>query len=352
MIDTIDVRPGEELDAPRLEAYLRANLPGAEGEFGLRQFGGGHANLTYLVRFGEREFVLRRPPHGPLPAGGHDMKREYRVLSELWKAFPLAPRAFLLCTDHDVLGVDFVVMERRNGVVIRRELPPQLMDDHAAQRRLGENFIDALAALHNVDYVASGLSELGKPDGYLQRQMDGWIKRWYAAETNDRPAAEDVIAWLTAHQPVQSGSSVIHNDYKLDNTIVDERDLQTFVAVLDWDMSTLGDPLSDLGNVLALWVEPNDPPSLQHSTMPIVGPGFPTRREIVERYAAKTGRDVTHVGWYRAFNVFRYAVIDQQIYVRYRRGQTHDDRFKDLGFVVSQLIESARTLVTAGARLT
>jgi aminoglycoside phosphotransferase (APT) family kinase protein len=300
--------------------------------------------------FGEREFVLRRPPHGPVAVGAHDMKREYRVLSKLWEPFALAPRAYLLCTDHDVLGVDFVVMERRNGVVIRRDLPARLVDDPVAQRHLGENFVDALAALHSVDYLACGLADLGKPEGYLQRQMDGWINRWYAAETNDRPSAEDVIAWLAAHRPPQSGSAIIHNDYKLDNTIVDAEDLQTFLAVLDWDMSTLGDPLSDLGNVLALWVEPGDPPALQHSTMPIVGPGFPSRCDIVERYAARTGRDVSNVGWYRAFNIFRYAVIDQQIYVRYRRGQTQDDRFRDLGAVVKQLIETGRALVAEASR--
>jgi len=349
VIDTIEVRKGEELDAAKLEPYLRANLSGIRGEFSVRQFGGGHANLTYLVRFGEREFVLRRPPHGPVAMGAHDMKREYKVLSVLYRSYPLAPRAFLLCTDPAVLGVDFVVMERRKGIVVRRKLPEELETNERFQSRLGDSFVDILADLHRVDYAACGLSDLGKPEGYLERQVEGWIKRWNAAETDDRPDAGELIAWLVAHRPHQTGAVLIHNDFKLDNSMLDADDLTRFVAVLDWDMSTLGDPLSDLGNVLVLWAEPGDPPALLQSMMPTTGPGFPRRRDIVERYARQTGRDVSHVGWYRAFNVFRYAVIDQQIYVRYRRGQTSDPRFKNIGPVVKQLIETGSELVAGHA---
>ena len=238
-------------------------------------------------------------------------------------------------------------MERRRGAVIRRELPPSVAADPAMQQRLGDNFIDVLAALHRVDYEACGLSDLGKPDGYLARQVEGWTKRWYAAETDDRAEAGDILAWLAANLPPQSDATIVHNDYKLDNTIGDDKEFVNFVAVLDWDMCTLGDPLCDLGNVLALWAEPGDPPAFANSIMPTAGPGFPRRRDVVERYALETGRDVAHVAGTDAFAVFRYAVINQQIYVRYRRGQTQDARFKTLGSAVSQLIEICRTLVSS-----
>jgi aminoglycoside phosphotransferase (APT) family kinase protein len=346
--DTIDIRPGESLAVERLEPYLREKMPGVSGPFSLRQFGGGLANLTYLVRFGDEEFVLRRPPFGPLPKGGHDMRREYRVLSVLYRAYPLAPRAFLLCTDADVIGSDFVVMERRRGVVIRGEAPPQLAGDAAACRRLGERFIDALAALHAVDVEAIGLGDLGRPDGYLARQLAGWIARWQAAETDDQPDASALLRRLGERLPRSGPPALVHNDFKLENTIVDAADLTRPVAVLDWDMCTYGDPLADLGNVLLLWREAGDPSRRELSAMPTDAPGFPTRAELVERYACTTGRDCSRAAWYHAFNVFRYAAIAQQIYARYVRGATRDERFAGLGVQVALLIERGEALAAKG----
>jgi aminoglycoside phosphotransferase (APT) family kinase protein len=346
--DTIDIRPGEALETERLEPYLRERLPGAEGPFSVRQFGGGHANLTYALRFGEREFVLRRPPYGPLPKGGHDMQREYRVLSKLYAAFPLAPRAFVLCTDPEVIGADFVVMERRHGIVIRRRLPAHFANDLPARRALSENFVDTLAALHSVDYEGAGLAALGKPAGYLERQISGWTERWHAAHTPDQTDAGDLIDRLRRDPPVSGAPGLVHNDFKLDNAIVDATDPTRLVAVLDWDMCTIGDPLSDLGNVLGLWLEPGDPPGFGSSTMPTGEPGFFTRAQVVERYAEKTGRDCSRAAWYHAFSVFRYAVIAQQIYARYVRGQTGDERFKDFGFYVTTLVEHGRELADKG----
>ncbi|MBD5633805.1 MAG: phosphotransferase family protein [Candidatus Eremiobacteraeota bacterium] len=346
--DTIEVRLGEALETERLEPYLRERLPGAEGTFEVRQFGGGHANLTYLLRFGEREFVLRRPPYGPLPKGGHDMKREYRVLSKLYASFPLAPRAFLLCTDSTVLGADFVVMERRHGVVIRRSLPAFFDGNEPARRALSENFVDTLAALHSVDYAAAGLSDLGKPEGYLERQLSGWTERWDAAHTNDRADAAELIALLRADPPASGAPGLVHNDFKLDNAIVASDDPTQLVAVLDWDMCTIGDPLSDLGNVLGLWLEAGDPATFGSSTMPTDVPGFFTRAEVVARYAERTGRDCSRVAWYHAFSVFRYAVISQQIYARYVRGQTQDQRFKDFALYVGLLVKRGLELADKG----
>ncbi len=348
MNDTIDIRPGETLATERLEPYLRERLPGADGPFDVRQFGGGHANLTYRLRFGEREYVLRRPPYGPLPKGGHDMKREYRVLSKLYASYPLAPRAFVLCTDHDVIGADFVVMERRNGIVIRRSLPAFFDDDIAARRALSENFIDTLADLHTVDYAAAGLADLGKPEGYLERQLSGWTERWHAAETADQADASRLIELLRANPPTSGAPGLVHNDFKLDNMIVASDDPTTPVAVLDWDMCTIGDPLTDLGNVLGLWLEPGDPPGFGSSTMPTDGSGFYTRAELVARYAEKTGRDCSRVPWYHAFSVFRYAVIAQQIYARFVRGQTQDERFKDFAFYVAVLVRHGLELADKG----
>jgi aminoglycoside phosphotransferase (APT) family kinase protein len=336
--ETIDIRAGEELDVARLEPYLREHLPDARGPLEIRQFAGGHANLVYLLRFPEAEYVLRRPPHGPLPKGGHDMVREYRVLSRLYAYYPLAPRAYVLCTDHDVLGADFVIEERRVGTIVRGPIPADVASDPARCRALGENFIDTLADFHNVDYVRAGLEDLGKPEGYLARQFDGWCKRWDAAETPDRPQASAYIEKLGRSLPVSGPPGLVHNDFKFDNTILDPNDHTRPIAVLDWDMCTVGDPLSDLGNVLALWMDPGDPPAIGSSIMQTNHPGFPTRTELVARYAQRTGRDCSAIAWYHAFNYFRYAVIAQQIYARYKRGQTQDARFAGLGMWVTALI--------------
>ena len=276
------------------------------------------------------------------------MKREYRVLSKLYATFPLAPRAFLLCTDHEIIGADFVVVERRHGVVIRRTLPPFFADNPDARRALSENFIDTLAALHSVDYATAGLADLGRPDGYLERQLVGWTERWEAAETPDRADASALVRLLEADPPASGAPGLVHNDFKLDNAIVATDDPTTLVAVLDWDMCTIGDPLTDLGNVLGLWLEPDDPPTFGSSTMPTDVPGFYSRAELVARYAAKTGRDCSRSAWYHAFSVFRYAVISQQIYARYHRGQTRDERFKDFALYVAQLVRHGLALADNG----
>jgi aminoglycoside phosphotransferase (APT) family kinase protein len=346
--ETIAVRAGEALDVERLEPFLRANLPATSGPLRVRQFAGGHANLTYLCAFDDAEYVLRRPPHGPLPKGGHDMRREYRVLSRLWEAFPLAPRAFALCTDAGVLGSDFVLMERRRGIVIRTELPAALQADEDARRRLGENFIDTLAALHEVDYARIGLADLGKPDGYLERQLRGWVERWEAAATPGRVDATRLVARLGERLPHSGPPGLVHNDFKFDNTLLAQDDPTRLVAILDWDMCTLGDPLADLGNVLSLWMEPGDDTVPGNSRMPTALPGFMTRAQLVERYARVTGRDCSRAAWYHAFNVFRYAAIAQQIYARYVRGQTQDGRFAKFDFWVTSLVRAGIQLADGG----
>jgi aminoglycoside phosphotransferase (APT) family kinase protein len=346
--ETIDVRAEEQLDTTRLEPYLREHLEGAEGPLALRQFGGGHANLTYLIRFGEREWVLRRPPLGPVAPGAHDMRREHRVLSVLYQGYPLAPRSFLLCTDHAVIGADFFVMERRHGIGLRTRIPEPFAHQPDVLRGVGEALIDDLAALHAVDPASVGLGELGKPEGYVERQLNGWTERWFNALTPDVGAAEPFLGWLRQTMPAQRRTALLHNDYKLDNTLRDAADPRRTVAVLDWDMCTRGEPMMDLGYLLGLWAQSDDSGDWLHGRMPTWMDGFPTRREAAERYARQSGADMSDLHWYVVFSIFRYAVILQQIYIRYVRGQTHDERFKDFGAAVNQLTERGLALIEAG----
>jgi aminoglycoside phosphotransferase (APT) family kinase protein len=346
--ETIGVRAEEQVDTTRLEPYLREHLDGADGPLSLRQFGGGHANLTYLIAFGDREWVLRRPPLGPVPPGAHDMRREHRVLSTLYNGYPLAPRSYLLCTDHAIIGADFFVMERRHGIGLRETIPAPWADRPDVLRGIGEALIDDLAALHAVDPAQVGLGDLGKPDGFVERQLLGWIERWHAALTPDVGPAEPFTGWLRQTLPRQHRTTLLHNDYKLDNTLRDAADPRRTVAVLDWDMCTRGEPLMDLGYLLGLWAQRDETEDWLHGRMPTWLDGFPTRREAADRYARASGFDIGDLHWYVVFSVFRYAVILQQIYLRFVRGQTHDERFRDFGTAVNALTERGLVLIERG----
>jgi aminoglycoside phosphotransferase (APT) family kinase protein len=355
--ELIDERPDERLDTGRLEPYLRANLEGAEGPLTIRQFGGGKANLTYLLRFGahgdDREFVLRRPPLGPIPPGAHDMRREHRVLSVLHRRYRPAPRSLLLCEDDSIIGAVFIIEERRHGFVIRENIPPEFAGRPELNRRIGFALIDALADLHLVPPAEIGLGDLGRPEGYLERQLAGWTRRWQAAqggEEAERAAAAmaPVLDWLGRNLSGSGGAALLHNDYRLDNCLLDSADPGSIAAVLDWDMATQGDPLADLGYVLNYWVEPGDDPAWRAiAAMPTWRDGFPTRAEAVARYAGRTGFDVAPIGWHQVFAAFKLAVIIQQIYIRYVRGQTQDQRFRLYWRRVLGLAEKARGLTAA-----
>jgi len=349
--ELIDQRGDERLDTTRLDPYLRARLTGTDGALSVRQFGGGKANLTYLLRFGARDFVLRRPPLGPIPPGAHDMRREHRVLSVLHRHYPLAPQSLLLCEDESVIGAVFIVIERRHGFVIRDDLPEEFAGRPALNRRIGFALIDALADLHVVAPDAVGLDGLGQPDNYLTRQLAGWTRRWRGAQGGPEADASErgfapVLDWLGANLPASTGAALLHNDYRLDNCLLDTADPAHIVAVMDWDMCTQGDPLADLGYVLNYWVEPGDDPVWRAiASMPTWHDGFPSRAEAVARYAARTGFDVGSVGWYQVFAAFKLAVIIQQIYIRYVRGQTQDRRFRTYGGRVLGLGDKARSLI-------
>jgi aminoglycoside phosphotransferase (APT) family kinase protein len=347
--DVIPVRPDEDFDHERLAAYLRGRLPGSAAPLAVEQFGGGHANLTYLLRFGAQEYVLRRPPLGPVAPSAHDMGREYRVLSVLHQGYPPAPRAYLYCDDAAVIGAPFFVMERRRGIVVRRQIPAEFGGgaDAAVNRRISEVLIDALADLHQVNYEQIGLGTIGKPDGFLQRQIEGWIGRYERAKTREVPVVDEVAAWLRAHRPASPPATLLHNDFRLDNVMLDAHDPGRVEAVFDWDMCTLGDPLADLGTLLSAWHEAGEQfAGASAGTMPSQVPGFLTRREAAQRYGARRGVDVSAMPYYYVFGLFKIAVVLQQIYVRYHRGQTQDERFAVFDRIAEMLFELAKTRTT------
>ena len=311
--ETIDVRPDERLDLERLEPWLRARLEGASGPLAVRQFGGGHANLTYLLAFGATEYVLRRPPHGTIAPSAHDMAREHRVLARLWRAYPLAPRSFVHCADMSILGAEFHVLERRLGVVVREANADRLLADPAACGRVGAMIVDILADLHKVAPATVGLADLGRPEGFLERQLEGWERRWRAANDDAVPELGPLIAWLGANRPANPVHALVHNDFKLDNVLVAADNPGRASAVLDWDMCTQGDPLADLGTLLNYWNERDDPEGWGTATaMPSDRLGFPTRRAAVERYLARTGFEGAGVDWYWCFATLRTATNGPQ----------------------------------------
>lgn len=349
--DTIDVRPDEQFNVLQLADYLRGKLPGSDAALTVRQFGGGAANLTYLLDYGSHEYVLRRPPLGPVAPSSHDMAREYRVLSVLHKVFPYAPHAVLFCEDPAVIGAPFFVMERQRGVVVRRSLPPEYSLFPDAPRRMSEALVDALVDFHAVDYAAIGLETLGKPAGYVERQIEGWYGRWQKAKVEDLAEMDVVYQWLKTNLPSSTQATLVHNDYKLDNVMLAADDPGRMVAIFDWDMCTLGDPLVDLGALLTYWTEPDDPPYMQMTAMMPVGDSrFMSRAELVQRYAEKSGRDVSLIHVYHALGLFRLVVIIAQIYIRYKRGQTQDQRFAAFETMIPLLARAAQDVATQSGK--
>jgi len=342
------VRPGEELDAAALAAYLRQHLPEVgDGEIGVHQFPRGFSNLTYLVTADGREMVLRRPPFGAQVRGGHDVVREHRILAALHPVWPRVPRPLLCCADESVLGAPFYLMERVQGVVLRDRAPAGFALDAGAMRGICLAAVDTLAELHAVDWRAAGLEGIGRPEGYVARQVHGWTERWQKSRTDDVPGMDEAAAWLAGHLPAESEPAVIHNDYKYDNLVLDLADLTQVRAVLDWEMATLGDPLMDLGTTLAYWAEPGDPPALQAFGITHL-PGNLGRRGVVERYAEKTGRDVGDIVFHYVYGLFKVAVIAQQIYARFRAGKTRDPRFAALIHAVRAAAQTATTAIERG----
>jgi aminoglycoside phosphotransferase (APT) family kinase protein len=343
------VRQGEELDATRIEAFLQDVVIDLPNGLILRQFPGGNSNLTYLLRFGDRDLILRRPPFGRKAKGSHDMHREYRVLSALHPLFPYCPRPLAYSEDESIIGCPFFVMERVPGLVIRRELPPGLTFTPAQGRKLCENLAEIQAALHAIDYRAAGLEGFGRPEGYVKRQVEGWIERFRQARTPDAPDFEEVMGWMAGNMPADSGrASVIHNDFKLDNVVVDRKDPTRIVAVLDWEMATIGDPFMDFGNILAYRVERDDPPEMDFIRfMPPQIEFSLTRKELADIYADKSGYSLADMNYFYCFGLFRLAAIDQQIHYRYYHGQSSNERFAGMINKVRVLEKTALRVIAA-----
>ena len=350
-MSTIDrsssVRVGEELPIEQLYEYLSAHLPDLMPPLVVEQFPSGFSNLTYLLRSGDRELVLRRPPVGAKIKTAHDMSREYRILSHLYPIYKKVPRPLLFCDDESILGAPFYVMERVTGIILRAQrpkgldLPPELM------RCLSLAFIENLAEIHELGYQAAGLGELGSPQGYVQRQVEGWTKRYFNARTDDVPAIEKLAEWLQQNLPADSErAGLIHNDYKYDNLVLDPHDLGHVIAVLDWEMATIGDPLMDFGTSLGYWVETNDPEEWQRYGFGLTSlPGSFTRTELLDHYTHRTGRRIDVPVFYFAYGLLKIAVIVQQIYFRYQKGLTRDPRFAGLGALVKACGELAQRAI-------
>jgi len=333
---SVTVRAGEELPREALLAFLKKHLPDLDGPLIIEQFPSGFSNLTYLLRFGDRELVLRRPPIGAKIKSAHDMGREYRILAHLHPVYSKVPRPILFCEDESVLGAPFYIMERVKGMILRAQ-PPRGLDLSAeTMRRLSEVFVDNLAEIHSIDYEAAGLGGLGSPQGYVSRQISGWTERYYNARTDDVPEIEQLASWLQENLPADSaGGSLIHNDYKYDNLVLAHDDPTRVVAVLDWEMATVGDPLMDLGTSLGYWVESTDPKEWQQYGFVLTKlPGNFTRSELLEYYARRSGREIQDPVFYYAYALLKIAGIVQQIYARYQKGLTNDPRFAQLGVLV------------------
>jgi len=344
-LGVMSVRADERFDYQAMQTYLHTHVPHAEGDLEVWQFGGGHANLTYLLRMGQQEWVMRRPPLGPTLPTAHDMRREFRVLSALATTDVPVPRPVGFCEDLSVIGVPFYLMERRRGVVIRDTIPPDIGNDLARRRQVCEAAVDTMAALHAVDWQAVGLQDFGRPTGYLERQLRRWAEQWERARTRRVPTLERVLEWLRQHVPASPRASIVHGDYKLDNLMLDVQPPVRVVAILDWEMSTLGDPLSDLGWLLAQWPQVGDSATRQSVWWAVTAePGFLRRHELVARYEERTGQRATAIDFYEILGLYKNAVIIEGIYARFVAGQTRDARFAEFGAKVETYADIALAL--------
>lgn len=344
--DTSAVRRGEELSVSALADYLRGKIDGIERGVSVEQFPGGHSNLTYLVRIGANEYVLRRGPLGPVAPKAHDMAREFAVLQAVHPHFPEAPAVYHLCEDPSIIGAVFFVMERRRGLILRNKIPPEFEAISDYPRKISEAFIDCLIRLHSIDVASTGLIALGKPEGFVERQLRGWTDRWNRAKTEDSAQMDRVMAWLGGNLPPSPAPTLVHNDYKLDNVMLRGGAFDRIEAVLDWEMATVGDPLSDLGLTLCYWAWASAPELRAMGLQaPSSMPGWTSRDGFVARYAERTGRDLRHIGYHEVLGVFKLAVILQQIYYRFHAGQTQDERFRNFDARVRGLAQLAESLV-------
>lgn len=350
MSDNLDkageIRKGEELDTVSLEKYLLDNVKDVSGPLVIDQFPGGASNLTYLIKMGDREMVLRRPPFGANIKGGHDMGREYKVLNALSKSYSKAPAPIIHTTDESIIGSEFYVMDRVQGVIFRSNNGPAKNLHKETIVSIAESLMDTMAELHNLDYETIGLGDLGKPDGYTKRQVEGWTRRYMKAKTHEYAELEEVAKWLADNVPSDCQASLIHNDFKHDNVVMDPNDITKVKAILDWEMCTIGDPLTDLGTTLTYWPNPEDPPFMKFAAqLPSAISGNPNRQQMVEMYANKSGNSINDIVFYFVYGAFKLAGVVQQIYYRYHHGHTQDKRFQHMNMFAEGLGKMAATAI-------
>ena len=345
--ELIDVRKDEQLDLKNLSSYLTNNLKLEFDNLTSLQFSGGHANLTYLLKLDKKEYVLRRPPLGPVAPSSHDMFREHMVQSNLNNSFPLAPKSLYFCGDETVIGSKFHIIERRNGFVVRKQFEPYIFQSKDNLRKISFKIIDVLSDLHKINPDEVGLGDLGKPEGFVLRQLNGWEERWKKS-TDDKVLKskfEKLLSFLRSSLPQPQAVTILHNDFKLDNIMWSNSDPFDPIAVFDWDMCTRGDPLMDLGHMLNYWIDETDNEDCKLITsMPVDKILYPTRKEMVDYYSKKTGFNVENINWYYAFGAFKLAVILQQIFYRFQKGQTQDERFSNFGKRIDALINRANNV--------
>ncbi|MFM8912267.1 MAG: phosphotransferase family protein [Flammeovirgaceae bacterium] len=337
-------RTGEEIDSQKLADYLQAKVDGLNA-ISIQQYPSGYSNLTYLVTDGTHEFILRRPPFGANIKSAHDMQREFTVLQALHEAgYTKAPKPVLYCDDESIIGGKFYMMHRVAGVILRNRVPKGLTIAPEQFRAISISAIDTLVQLHQLDVNTSALGKLGKPEGYVQRQVEGWISRYQKAQTDDIQAMNEVAAWMPKNMPTTTPAAFIHNDFKYDNLVLSPNRLEEVIAVLDWEMATVGDPLMDLGTTLAYWAEASDNDALKPFNLTWM-PGNLKRHEVAQYYGEKSGTNIDHLVFYYVFGSFKVAVICQQIYHRYKQGHTQDSRFAMLIHVIRACAENARRAI-------
>ncbi|HUH73175.1 MAG TPA: phosphotransferase family protein [Chitinophagales bacterium] len=332
-----EVRKGEELDALKIDAWLKKQIENLSGTPIITQFPGGASNWTYRIQYDNEDLILRRPPAGTKAKSAHDMGREYRIQKALSGLYPV-PEMLAFCEDESIIGAEFYVMKRINGIIPRANLPKTLKLSEKEVRQLCTNVIDQMIDLHQIDIKSTGLDALGKGEGYVKRQIDGWSKRFIQARTENVENFETVMQWLQDNLPAKEYISLIHNDFRMDNVILDPENPMKIIGVLDWEMATIGDPLMDLGNSMAYWVQADDDAFLQSvRRQPTNLPGMLTRKEVVEYYCQKTGIEIENWAFYEVYGMYRLAVIVQQIYYRFHHGQTKNPQFKDFWKMVNYL---------------
>ncbi|WP_078428300.1 phosphotransferase family protein [Alkalihalobacterium alkalinitrilicum] len=341
--DTIAVRKGEELNYELLGHCLKKELTFLSNEpLEVEQFSAGSSNLTYLVRIGEWEAVLRRAPLGPVNTKAHDMLREYKVLKEMHPVFPLAPKPYIFIEDSSIIGAPFYIMERRHGVLLEKVLPEVQDGNVKLFREVSDTMVDTLVSLHDIDYKKTGLINMTRPDGFLERQVHGWIGRYEKVKTEEITKIEQLKGWILSNMPISPPATIIHYDFHINNVMFTKDNLSQIAGVLDWEMSTVGDPLTDLASALVMWHEDSDPEffKFHNNNSPITTrKGFMTRNEFIEAYSKKSGRDVSYMHYYMVFAYFKHIVIAQQLYYRWKNGQTNDERFSNLDQFVKLLNE-------------